>query len=103
MSNKWTEEQIEAMMAVADAGLSLEEASAAMINTGWEKRTVPSLRSKYRSYTGNNWPVKTVDESELTEIEEDFPVNMESPGTDWMPFVMIGIGLMIAGYTWWSL
>lgn len=96
--SNWTNKQVEAMMELAEAGLTLEDASAAMINTGWEKRTVPSLRMKYRSHTGTKWPMK-ID----LAVEEDFPVNMESPGTNWMPLVMIGLGLMIAGYTWWSL
>ena len=48
-------------------------------------------------------------EDELTEVEEDFPVNIESPGLETMAldtrmaFIMIGLGLIIAAYTWWSL
>jgi len=102
--SNWTSKQIEAMMEFAEAGISIEDTSSAMIATGWEKRTVPSIRSKYRSYTGSNWPMKidlTV-EDETPDVEEHIPVNIESPGIDWMPIIMIGIGALIMGYYWWS-
>jgi hypothetical protein len=102
--SNWTSKQIEAMMEFAEAGISIEDTSSAMIATGWEKRTVPSIRSKYRSYTGSNWPMKidlTV-EDEMPDVEEHIPVNIESPGIDWMPIIMIGIGALIMGYYWWS-
>ena len=78
MSSKWTQEQIDAMMELADVGISLEEASSAMIATGWEKRTVPSLRSKYRSYTGSNWPTGKPHVSVNNDVE-DTPVNLKRP------------------------
>jgi len=39
--SNWTSKQVEAMMEFAEAGLSIEDTSSAMIATGWEKRTVP--------------------------------------------------------------
>jgi len=103
--SNWTSKQVEAMMEFAEAGLSIEDTSSAMIATGWEKRTVPSIRSKYRSHTGTNWPMKidlTQGVTELTDVEEHTPVNIKSPGIEWMPIIMIGIGAMIMGYYWWS-
>jgi hypothetical protein len=74
--SNWTSKQVEAMMELANVGFSLEDASAAMINTGWEKRTVASLRSKYRSHTGTNWPI-TIDLELEDSVEEAIPTPMD--------------------------
>jgi len=103
--SKWTQEQIDGMIEFAKAGKSLEETSNAMIATGWENRTVPSLRSKYRSYTGNNWPKQNNnDEIVIEDIVEDVPLsaeidNFEPKWTQGLIILLLIAGVAVA-YGW---
>tara|TARA_R100000152_G_C6781951_1_gene217736 strand:- start:6996 stop:7322 length:327 start_codon:yes stop_codon:yes gene_type:complete len=106
--SKWTEEQVEYMEMCAEKGFSLEETSEKMIATGWENRTVPSVRSKYRSHTGQKWPETIFDIIEDDIVEdipyqsEPFPETEMASKVDWVITTCVLIGAMIIGY-WWSI
>jgi hypothetical protein len=109
MSN-WTKEQIDVMLQYAEEGVSIEDASAGMITTyGWNKRTVPSIRSKYRSYTGLNWP--NVGNKLFTELADDTALIVEdyeeritelekesSKNTTLLFLLLVGVGLVYYGW-----
>lgn len=106
----WNAEQVHYMLECADDGYTLEEASKEMIEKGWIKRTVPSLRSKYRSYTGSKWPnpVETIvrhsrDIEEVVTIiepEEDEEEQIEKSSSIVTTMVLLLMGGLMLAYGW---
>tara|TARA_R100000458_G_C8272025_1_gene246816 strand:+ start:1610 stop:1927 length:318 start_codon:yes stop_codon:yes gene_type:complete len=101
----WTEEEVKGMLELADAGKSIEEASEAMINTGWENRTVASLRSKYRIETGEKWPSNIEKEPLILEDEIADDIDYVEPYeeqssrmTTTIVLFLFGIGLLAYGW-----